>query len=71
MDPDQTDLDLHCLSKEASKHFSRRQKQTTFVVIDVLRINLVSRARSMKIKIIDIAKRMYLRNSSHFYCGKH
>ena len=71
VDPDQTDLVLDCLSKEASKHFSRRQKQTTFVVIDTLWIDLVSRARFIKIKIIDIAKRKYLRNSSHFYCGKH
>ena len=42
MDPDQTapnDLGLHCLLKRLLKHFSRRQKQTTFVVIGVLRVN--------------------------------
>ena len=44
MDPDQTaqeqsDLGLHCLLDRRLKHFSRRQKQTTFVVIGVLRIN--------------------------------
>ena len=28
-----SDLDLHCLYTEASKHFSRQQKQTIFVVL--------------------------------------
>ena len=34
MDPD---LGLHCLLERFQKHFSRRPKQTTFVVIGVLR----------------------------------
>ena len=34
---EQFDLDIHCVSKRLRKHFSRRQKQTTFVVIDLLR----------------------------------
>ena len=45
MDPDQTapiweqsDLGLHCLLERLLEHFSRRQKQTTFVVIGVLRV---------------------------------
>ena len=37
MAPDQTDLGLHCLLERLLKHFSRQQKQTTFVVIGVLR----------------------------------
>ena len=32
----QPDLELHCFSE---KHFSIRQKQTTFVVIVTLRVN--------------------------------
>ena len=40
MDLDQTyeqsDLGLHCLMERLLKNFSRRQKQTTFVVIRVL-----------------------------------
>ena len=32
-----SDLGLHCLTKRLLKHFSRRQKQTTFVVIGALR----------------------------------
>ena len=42
MDPDQTapiDLGLHCLLESHPKHFNRRQKQTTFVVISVLSPN--------------------------------
>ena len=40
VDPDQTDLDLHCLMERLLTHFSRRQKQTTyFAVIGVLRVN--------------------------------
>ena len=41
MDPDQatpigqSDLGLHCLLERLLKDFSRRQKQTTFVVIGV------------------------------------
>ena len=33
-----SDLGLHCLLVRLLKHFSRRQKQTTFVVIGVLRV---------------------------------
>ena len=29
----QSDLDFHCLLERLFKHFSRRQKQTTFIVI--------------------------------------
>ena len=44
MDPGQTapqeqsDLNLHCLLERLLKHFSRRQKQTNFVVIGALRL---------------------------------
>ena len=34
----QSDLGLHCLLERLLKHFSRRQKQTTFVVIGDLRV---------------------------------
>ena len=34
-------LDLHCLLERLLKHFSRRQKQTTFVVIGVLRVLII------------------------------
>ena len=37
MAPDQTDLGLHSLLERLLKHFSRQQKQTTFVVIGILR----------------------------------
>ena len=40
MDPEQTeqsDLGSHCLSKRLHKHFSRGEKQTTFVAIGALR----------------------------------
>ena len=30
---EQSDLGLHCMQKRILNHFSRRQKQTTFVVI--------------------------------------
>ena len=36
---EQSDLGLHCLLERLPKHFSRRHKQTTFVVIGVLRVN--------------------------------
>ena len=41
MDPEQTapDLGSHCLPKRLLKHFSRREKQTTFVAIGALRVN--------------------------------
>ena len=39
MDPDQTDLSIHCLLQRLLKHFSRRKKQTNFVVIGALRVN--------------------------------
>ena len=39
MDPDQSDLGLHCLTNMLLKHFSRRLKQMTFVVIGTLRVN--------------------------------
>ena len=38
VDPDQTDMGPHCLSKRLLKKFSRQQKQTTFVVIGPLRV---------------------------------
>ena len=41
MDPDQTALFLHCLMERLLKHYSIRQKQTTFVVIGVLRVNIL------------------------------
>ena len=31
---------LHCLTKRLLKHFSIRQKETTFVVIGALRVNM-------------------------------
>ena len=37
VDPDQNYLTGSTLSKRLLKHFSRRQKQTTFAVIDALR----------------------------------
>ena len=42
MDPgqEQSDLGLHCLLERLLKHFSRRQKQTTFVVIGLLSVKL-------------------------------
>ena len=40
MDPEQSDLGLQCLLERLLKHFSSRQKQTTFVVIGVLRVKL-------------------------------
>ena len=38
MDPEQTALGPHCLPYRLLKHFSRREKQTTFVVIGTLRV---------------------------------
>ena len=38
LDPEQSVLDLHCLSKRLQIYFSRRQKYTTFVVC-ALRVN--------------------------------
>ena len=38
MDPEQTDLGPHCLSYRLLKHFSRLEKQTTFVGIGALRV---------------------------------
>ena len=35
---EQSNLGLYCLFERLLKHFSRRQKQMTFVVIDVLRV---------------------------------
>ena len=42
MDPDQTEseLGLRCLTERLDKYLSRRQKQTTFVMIDALKVNL-------------------------------
>ena len=37
---EQSDLDLHCLSKWLLKNFTRQQKQMTFVVIDILHISI-------------------------------
>ena len=39
---EQFDLGAHCLAKRLLKHFSRRQKQTTFVVIGALRVKFIS-----------------------------
>ena len=43
MDPEQTapDLGPHCLPWRLLKHFSRREKQTTFVAIGALRVKFV------------------------------
>ena len=30
---------MHCLPKKLLKHFSKQQKQATFVVTDALRVN--------------------------------
>ena len=35
-------MGLHCLLEKLLKHFSRRQKQTTFVVIGVLRVKCIN-----------------------------
>ena len=35
----------HCLSKRLLIHFSRREKQTTFVVIGALRVNICVKSR--------------------------
>ena len=40
VNPDQSDLGLHCLLERLLKHFSRREKQATIVVIGVLRVNI-------------------------------
>ena len=39
---EQSDLCLHCLTKILLKHFSRRQKQTTFVVIGALKVQFAN-----------------------------
>ena len=39
MDPDQTDLDLHCLLKWLQKHVRRRQKQATFGVFGTVGVD--------------------------------
>ena len=39
-----SDLGQHCLLERLLKHFSRRQKQTTFVVIGVLRVSITLHA---------------------------
>ena len=36
---ERSDLSLHCLLERLLKHFSRRQKQSNFVVIGALRVN--------------------------------
>ena len=47
MDPEQTApmeqsvLGPHCLLKRLLKHFNRREKQTTFVVIGAFRVNQI------------------------------
>ena len=41
MDPDQTALVLHCLLERLLKYFIIRQKRATFVVIGVLRVNIL------------------------------
>ena len=45
MDPNRKNLDLHYLSKKLLKQFSKRQKQTTCVVIGALKVN-ASRVKS-------------------------
>ena len=37
----QSELGLHCLTKMLLKHFSRLQKQTTYVVFGVLKVRKV------------------------------
>ena len=47
----QSDLSLHCLFERLLKHFSRRQKQSNFVVIGALRVNRakqLNRRRQMR-----------------------
>ena len=36
---EQSDLDLHCLSKGLQKYFCRRRKQSTVALIGALRVN--------------------------------
>ena len=48
---EQSDLGLHCLPKRPLKHFSRREKQTTFVAIDKLRVNFLRNGNVFSDKI--------------------
>ena len=54
VDPEQTapDLGPHCLQLTLLKHFNRREKQTTFVAIGVLRVN----ARIKKVSSVGFPK---------------
>ena len=45
---EQSGLGPHCLPERLLKHFSRRDKQTTFVVIDTLRVKQQSQSFWMK-----------------------
>ena len=38
MDPDQSDLSIHCLTKRLLKYLERQQKQTAFVVMGILKL---------------------------------
>ena len=51
MDPDQTALSLHCLLERLLKHFSRRQKQSNFIVIGALRVNVKNKQLNIDIYI--------------------
>ena len=66
---EQSDLDLHCLSKRLLNDFSRRQKRTTFVMIGALRLKdqicfidcllLLLRAENFLLGIIHLLKTAY------------
>ena len=46
-DHEQSDLGPHSLPLRLLKHFSRREKQTTFVAIGTLRVNIEIFAKSL------------------------
>ena len=51
---EQFDLDQHCLLKRLLKHFSRRQKQTTFVVIGDLGVNVPFQTQLLLTEYLDV-----------------
>ena len=71
MDPEQTapigqsDLGPHCLPLRLLKHFSRREKQTTFVAIGALRVRDYYYTFSMKTSDVVLFKSPSLFNTHH------
>ena len=56
------DLGLHCLTKMLLKHFTRRQKQTSFEVNGVLKVNNL---KSMNCKVLDFKLKGLAPSSPH------